>query len=637
MATERNVVDFKIHNLTEEQFQELKAQGKIDPNAVYCTPDESLKTSQITNCITEIPQDIKLELANGVLTLKAGSKVYLATGDSSFPAHTTDSDIEHTTQNNGQYVVIRNSQTSLYFGNIGSCTSGKIADRPTSTPNASGLYFATDENKMYLTGNSGKDWYSTSYMTLPIAIITVSNGAISSIDQVFNGFGYIGGARFVLPGVDGLAPNGFNADGTYKSVKWTTKSVLVRAIDNTTGDYIDATSGANIGMGKYIYDPATNYVYVNTISPANRRTLTTYGRVAFNNGRVESYETKTSFHAVDYSEFETLSDTVKTNNNNAVHKTGDETIGGVKTFQAAPVSGNGGYITKTTYAKGGKPASVQYFWSNVIYDKNGNAQANKLSQDFIQVNQDGAIKRAIAVFKNTSSEAVSESIEIGYNAAGQLFTKAPTPAASDNSTNIATTAWVNAATVHKTGDETIAGTKHFTGGIKYGSLSKNGSYKDVEFRDTNGVRLGTLRGQWTEDGNRRIELFTATEDGSRGSGIGTYTTPDGKEYNTARTPDATSNTNHIATTAWVKNYGMGAPDYANKTQITSGATMTAKGWITGGKNTGDVSAAIMVNGFTVFASSTSHAGTSYGCVPVNVGDVVTTWSGTYYFVPCKTN
>lgn len=41
MTTERNVVDFKIHNLTEEQFQELKDAGQIDPNAVYCTPDDT--------------------------------------------------------------------------------------------------------------------------------------------------------------------------------------------------------------------------------------------------------------------------------------------------------------------------------------------------------------------------------------------------------------------------------------------------------------------------------------------------------------------------------------------------------------------------------------------------------------------
>ena len=41
MATERNVVDFKIHNLSEEKFQELKEAGQIDPNALYCTPDNT--------------------------------------------------------------------------------------------------------------------------------------------------------------------------------------------------------------------------------------------------------------------------------------------------------------------------------------------------------------------------------------------------------------------------------------------------------------------------------------------------------------------------------------------------------------------------------------------------------------------
>jgi hypothetical protein len=92
MPTNRKVVDFKIHNLTEEQFQELKAQGKIDPNAVYCTPDDSLKTSQITNCITEIPQDIVLTLSSGTLTLKSGSKVYKPVSGGTFESETTTQD-----------------------------------------------------------------------------------------------------------------------------------------------------------------------------------------------------------------------------------------------------------------------------------------------------------------------------------------------------------------------------------------------------------------------------------------------------------------------------------------------------------------------------------------------------------------
>lgn len=49
MTTERNVVDFKIHNLTEEQFQELKEAGQIDPNAIYCTPDETVANFEEIN------------------------------------------------------------------------------------------------------------------------------------------------------------------------------------------------------------------------------------------------------------------------------------------------------------------------------------------------------------------------------------------------------------------------------------------------------------------------------------------------------------------------------------------------------------------------------------------------------------
>ena len=93
MATERNVVDFKIHNLTEEKFQELKAQGKIDPNALYCTPDTTLKTNQITNCITEIPQDIQIQTSGETVTLKAGSKVYIPNGNGVFNAITISADI----------------------------------------------------------------------------------------------------------------------------------------------------------------------------------------------------------------------------------------------------------------------------------------------------------------------------------------------------------------------------------------------------------------------------------------------------------------------------------------------------------------------------------------------------------------
>ena len=257
----------------------------------------------ITNCITEIPQDIKLELADGVLRLKAGSKVYLATGDSSFPAQTIAADIEHTTTYSGRYVVIRNSQTSLYFGNIDSCTSGTIADRPTSTPNASGLYFATDENKMYLTGNGGANWYSTTYMTLPIAIITVSGGAISSIDEVFNGFGYTGSTEFVFPGVSVLIPNGRNADGTLNNIKYTTSQVATLTINGNKPIHIAIRNNGTLGwweMQATRYDANQNLNYYNN----NRQYYAVVGKFDVVNGRIQNFTPYNTFRAADYNDIQ---------------------------------------------------------------------------------------------------------------------------------------------------------------------------------------------------------------------------------------------------------------------------------------------------------------------------------------------
>ena len=64
----------------------------------YVTTDLS-NSPYTTNRILEIPQDIKLELNNGTLTLKAGSKVYVPNGFESdgttpkFDVITTTSDL----------------------------------------------------------------------------------------------------------------------------------------------------------------------------------------------------------------------------------------------------------------------------------------------------------------------------------------------------------------------------------------------------------------------------------------------------------------------------------------------------------------------------------------------------------------
>lgn len=174
-----------------------------------------------------VPNDIKLELDEGVLTLKTGSKLYVPNGNGLFDVQTTASDIAATNQYNGKYMVIRQNSASLFCARIECCLSGAINDRPSGLQYTSGLYYAIDENKIYYTGNSGTNWYRSQYTSLPLAIITVSSGGISSIDQVFNGFGYIGSEYFATPNITGIVPNGVDENGNQLYLECSTNKLLM--------------------------------------------------------------------------------------------------------------------------------------------------------------------------------------------------------------------------------------------------------------------------------------------------------------------------------------------------------------------------------------------------------------------------
>ena len=396
MATERNVVDFKIHNLTEEQFQELKAQGKIDPNAVYCTPDitkerldaletkttslesktTSLETNKqdkgdyatntalsqglakkqdkgdyatntalseglsqkqdkatainydnITNCITEIPQDIKLELADGAITLKAGSKVYVPNGVGKFDVVTIGNDVTTTETTNNTFII-------LYYPNgnylaktiVSNCASG--SSQPSL--NNYGFWFDTTNNliKRYVSG------FDNGGYSLPVAIVTVSNGAISSIDQAFNGFGYMGSTVFALPGVKGVVPNGRNKDGTLKNGIVTLNEVSTY----TTSGNFDKW-GVYISSGGKLYTIINSFVY-NERENLIRNTTdgTPFG--VFQCGTATSIDNRislqpgTTFHAVDYNDTDFIANQAMPSDNYT-----DLTLGASGASYTAPADG----------------------------------------------------------------------------------------------------------------------------------------------------------------------------------------------------------------------------------------------------------------------------------------------------------
>ena len=69
-------------------------------------------SSNVSNCIVEIPQDIKLELSSGTLTLKSGSKVYVPNGVGVFNTVTTTADMSKTYSTDGTYMLVLKSDGS---------------------------------------------------------------------------------------------------------------------------------------------------------------------------------------------------------------------------------------------------------------------------------------------------------------------------------------------------------------------------------------------------------------------------------------------------------------------------------------------------------------------------------------------
>lgn len=324
----RNVVDFKIINLSEEKFQELKEAGQIDPNALYTTPDttkERLDTLEgratnleetkqdeatavnydnITNCITHIPQDIKLELADGVLTLKAGSKVYVPNGFEAdgvkpkFDVITTTNDIQINSIENRSWVIAYNVDDDSYFINyVDNTTSG--AGGPTA--GLYGFYYNTTTNSLYDYRNAVQN----KKCSFPICIATSNASGFQRIDVVNNGFGYIGSTKYVLPGVKGLIPNGKNADESLRNIEFTTSSVMVftgASTDSVIGYFNDTTIG-NYRASSIIYNKELNR-NINTIT-GDVVDMIPYTNIYHQTaGKIDYCTFKQVFHAVDYSDTE---------------------------------------------------------------------------------------------------------------------------------------------------------------------------------------------------------------------------------------------------------------------------------------------------------------------------------------------
>ena len=296
--------EINIENKKDELSLELKNEKTTYLNEVKSASQTAIDTysnvltkNQITNCIKEIPQNIKLELNNGTLTLKAGSKVVVPNGANVFDEVITTQDFSGTYTVDGKVVI-------FYIGNaiggrgLSECKSG------TTNPASPGTaYYDTDDNHLYYYYANGTEFQAS----FPLAICTVKNGAIASIDKVFNGLGFIGGTNFALPGVKALIPNGRNEDGTLNNLEVETTKVSTISINTSRADtYITLMSNGVISISSILssglayYDEEKNLFYQNANDKGGAACVV--GLFNCSATGVDKFITKKPFRAIDWND-----------------------------------------------------------------------------------------------------------------------------------------------------------------------------------------------------------------------------------------------------------------------------------------------------------------------------------------------
>lgn len=341
-------------------------------------------STNVSNCITEIPQDIKLELNNGTVTLKAGSKVYVPNG---FNGTTPEFDVVTIKSDVTSSGVAFTGDCFYFVGNnalhvraINQCSTFTT---PPTQP-ISGIYegYCSSDNKMYVFNANTQTWV-ISGKSFPICLVTLNSSTpyIRSLNQVFNGFGYIGSTIFALPGVKGLIPNGRNADGSLKNIGFTTSSVLTTTFADTyTADAVIAINGTLYSALRdtlYKYDEENNI----NLQQGVKINWTIGGLLSVTNGKITSFTPKTAFHAADYNDvvlkqdLATVHCVVETYVNGSswyrVYDDGWCEQGGETTIQAQRA--NTGLSTTVTFLKSYK--DTNYYVAPITYITDGGSTA----------------------------------------------------------------------------------------------------------------------------------------------------------------------------------------------------------------------------------------------------------------------
>ena len=292
-----------------------------------------LNQFQITNCLLEIPQRINYTLENNRLTIKAGSVMIVPYGTEDLTAqHPVGSAFLHenfrvydTQFVDGKFFVLAETREDLknkysaatrtnhVFASInlgyGLTANEVISNTSGDTDTGTSAYrFWYDTANNFVKKFEGDATPVDDVFALPLMVAKseVSVGW-KSIDQVFNGFGYIGSTVWVDKDVRGLIPDGRNIDGSLNNFEFTIRNVSVMDTASVReGSYtLYLHKDTGLAVGSYWeYDNETNgFKHESSYSYG---TLCEAGGIELFNGRITSLNSKTTFRAVDYNDISNI-------------------------------------------------------------------------------------------------------------------------------------------------------------------------------------------------------------------------------------------------------------------------------------------------------------------------------------------
>ena len=299
----------------------------------------------------------------------------------------------------------------------------------------------------------------------------------------------------------------------------------------------------------------------------------------------------------------------KANDSDVVHKTGDETVSGTKTFNSNnyfSISGETPLaFSKTSFNKGDILTNTQY-----VYLRFGGA-----TQPVNNTTSLGAVgiavyptyaRTSMLAFKNAANTSSSTAISVIYPNDGSPYAIAPNTPPTGTTSDIVTRDYADAIdtnAVHTTGNEEISGVKTHKNHIV---ISENASvmtlqmtdldttvtstankiHSAIAFNDKNDIsrknRTAVIQSGMSATDSNFISLiaYDPTENSAAYNGLSVWYPRGGTAYTSCITPSSASDdSNKIATTEWVRdatgNFACNAATATKATQDENGRNIAS--------------------------------------------------------------